>query len=55
MNSTKDAHKLQKGKLESLVASMEGKDSEWSVDDPCFCCASLISNQENPQAPSFRI
>ena len=50
MNSIKDAHKLQKRKLKSLVGDLEGKDSGRSVDDPRFHCASLISKQENPQA-----
>jgi len=43
MISTKDAHKLQKEKLESLAGGLEGKDSEWFADDQCLNCASLIS------------
>jgi len=47
MNSTKR-------KLESRAGGLEGKDSGQPADDPHFCCASLISNQENPQAPGSR-
>ena len=43
-NSKKDAHKLQKGKLESLAGGLEGKDTGRSVDDPRFHRAYLISN-----------
>jgi len=55
MNGTKDAHKLQKEKLESLAGGPEGKGSEHSANDPCFHCTSLINNWENSQTLSFKI
>ena len=37
------------------IRGLEGKDYGRSTNDPRFHCATLISNRENPQAPSFRI
>ena len=54
MNSTKDAHELQKEKSKPN-GGLEGKGSGQSADDPRFCCAFLISNRENPQAPNSKI
>ena len=55
MNSTKDAHELQKGKLESLAGGLVGKGFERSVDYPRFYCATLINNRENSQTPNSKI
>jgi len=44
-----------KGISEPGKRRLERKGSGWSVNDPCFHCATLISNQENPQASSSDI
>ena len=45
MNSKKDAHKLQKGKLKSLAGGLKGKDSGRSANGPRFCCVSLVTRE----------
>ena len=55
MNSTKSAHELQKENSRDKQGGLEGYGSGWSVDDPYFLCASLISNRKNPQAPNSEI
>ena len=55
MNSTKDAHELQKKNSGDELGGLKGWGSRQSVKDPYFLCASLVSNQKNPQAPSSRI
>ena len=55
MNSTKDAHKLQKEKLKSLAGGLKEKDSGQSADNSRFRCTCLISNRENLQASNSKI
>ena len=52
MNSTKALTSFIKGKLERHTGSLEGWSSERSAGDPRYRCATLISNWENPHAPS---
>jgi len=49
MNCTTDCSRVTKEKLERRTGGLEGKGLRWSVDDPRFCYASLISNRENLQ------
>ena len=51
MNSTKGAHEFTKGKLERHAWGLEGQGFRRFADDQCYCCATLISNWEKPQAP----
>ena len=55
MNSTQDAHKLQKENLRDEQWGLEEKGFGRSADDPRFRCATMISNRETPQAPSSGI
>jgi len=47
MNNTKDAHALQKGKLENLAEGLEGKNSGRSTTDPRSTVAQLDHQEVN--------
>jgi len=44
-----------KGKLDSRARGPRRMSFRRSADNPCFRCATLISNQENPQASGSEI
>ena len=47
--------KSYKKKFESRAMGLEEKNSIQSTDNPHIRCATLISNMENPQTPSFKL